>query len=86
MVCHCEPLKKARQSRLNYRLSVIQWDCHSADNQLWRFVKSGDGYRIQSKLGYYLDVKDGSTENGTPVQLWSNNGTNAQLWYLKSVS
>ncbi|MEV4490168.1 ricin-type beta-trefoil lectin domain protein [Micromonospora coxensis] len=38
----------------------------------------GDG-TVRS-LGKCLDVKSSGTTNGTPVQLWTCNGTGAQQW------
>ena len=62
--------------------NVIVWGNNNGDNQLWRFIPDGDGFRIQSKLGYYLDVSGGSTSDETNVQIWDGNGTAAQRWRL----
>lgn len=45
-------------------------------------------YTIKSALGSnkVIDVKDAKTINGTNVQLYSSNGTNAQKWYVKQTS
>ena len=52
-----------------------------ADNQMWRFVTiEGWGVRIESKLGNTIDVTNGSTANGTDVQLHGGNSGNAQKW------
>ena len=56
------------------------------DNQLWRFIPDGDGFRIQSKLGLYLDVSGGVSSNETNVQIWDCNGTSAQRWWFYKAS
>lgn len=75
--------------------NVIVWDSHNGDNQLWRFVPfhdddgNGDGFRgfrIQSKLGYYLDVEGGFSNNETNVEIWKSNGKDNQLWNLYKTS
>lgn len=62
--------------------NVIVWGRNDNDNQCWRFIPDGDGYRIQSKLGGYLDVEWGGTANETNVQIYDGNGTSAQHWML----
>ena len=44
-------------------------------------------YTIKSALGtnMVIDVDNGGTRNKTNVQLYSNNGTNAQKWYVKPI-
>lgn len=66
--------------------NVIVWDSHNGDNQLWRFKPDGDGFRIQSKLGYYLDVDGGLSDDETNVQIWTSNGRSNQLWKLYKTS
>ena len=66
--------------------NVIVWDSHGGDNQCWRFVPDGDGFRIQSKLGYFLDVSGGYADNETNVQVYEGNGTAAQHWRLYKAS
>lgn len=38
--------------------------------------------KIKSKLGNYLDVSDGKSENGTNIQVYKSNDTDAQRWLL----
>ena len=61
---------------------VLQYGYHGGANQLWRIIPTGDGsYNIVSKNGdKYLDRNGGSDANGTKVQIWTPNGTNAQKW------
>lgn len=38
------------------------------------------------RSGLCLDVSNSNTANGTPIQLWSCNGTNAQKWWYDSAN
>ncbi|PJM98613.1 virulence factor [Streptomyces sp. CB01201] len=38
--------------------------------------------QVHAAAGKCLDVEGGRTDNGTPVQLWTCNGTTAQQWIL----
>lgn len=62
--------------------NVIVWGRNDNDNQCWRFIPDGDGFRIQSKLGGYLDVEWAGTGDETNVQIYDGNGTAAQRWGL----
>ena len=66
------------------------WDFNGSDAQKWKFVNTGDGYyNIQSKLGTFLDVKNGASEGGTIIWMsaYSNwNGNIAQRWKLERSS
>lgn len=66
------------------KAEVNLWDVVNQDNLKWKFKKANDGYvYIQSKIGTYLDVQWGKSDNGTPIWMWSFNGGNAQKWKLK---
>ncbi|MFD9075763.1 ricin-type beta-trefoil lectin domain protein, partial [Streptomyces lasiicapitis] len=64
-------------------------DCASGDaGQRWKALgvapekpkeRSGE---IVGLSGKCLDVKSGSADNGTPVQIWDCNGSDAQKWTL----
>lgn len=72
------------KGRKGNEVNVALYDWHGGDNQLWRFVSAGDGYfYIQSKLGYYLDVWNNCTADGTNVQIYQFNGGNNQKWKLE---
>lgn len=63
------------------------WQCgiQNSDAQKWRIDETNDGtgYTIRAKCsGYYLDVANAETNDGTNIQLWEGNGTNAQKWYF----
>lgn len=63
--------------------NIIQYDDTSAPtNQIWSVVPNTDGtYSMVSLLsGRYIDVSSGIAANGTNVQCWTGNGTDAQKW------
>ena len=45
-------------------------------------------YIIRSSISnnYVLDLNNASTNNGTNIQLYNNNNTDAQKWYIKRIS
>lgn len=71
--------------------NVILYEQHGGANQLWRFIYKGkenghNWYELESKINgnYCLDVSGANSANGTNIQLWSRNGSNAQkfmMWY-----
>ncbi len=56
-----------------------------ADNQQWQIEVGNDGYfLVKSKsTGLYLDLTGGSTSNGTNIQVYEKNNTNAQEFKFK---
>ena len=69
------------ESRSGVSVKLASWNGTYA--QLWRFFDAGDGYYyIQNKLGYYLDVSGAKIGNGTDIQVYTQNKTNAQKWKL----
>jgi|GEM_PF-4918810 len=53
--------------------------------QRWNIKKVDDSglYEIQALCnGYYLDAKDGKSDDGTEVRMWDSNHSKAQRWYL----
>ena len=57
----------------------------TAKNQMWKISDTdGDGYYtiISLNSGKALDAADGGTTDGTNVQQYEYNGTDAQLWQL----
>ncbi|WP_269541060.1 carbohydrate-binding protein [Cerasicoccus fimbriatus] len=57
-------------------------------NQFWRFTHLGDSvYKIQPAYADHLalDVSGASNSNGANVQLWTDNGSNAQKWKLSKI-
>lgn len=72
---------------------VVSWISKypgSTTNQKWRFTHLGDNvYKIQPAYSttLCLDVAGASNSNGAKVQLYTDNGTNAQKWRLsKTIS
>ena len=76
----------ASNSGTNDGTKVQIWD-RAANNtcaQKWNITKNGDGYRITSSCsGKSLDIFDGKIISGSSVQIWNNNDTAAQRWYLE---
>ncbi len=76
--------------------NVILYDYHGGANQQWRFIYKGkenghNWYELESKINgnYCLDVSGANSANGTNIQLWSRNGSNAQkfmMWYGQTSS
>jgi hypothetical protein len=58
------------------------WDCHSGDNQLWRW----DGHQIINKAsGRCLDADtQTSAHPGTRVRLWDCSGAVQQKWWYET--
>ena len=56
--------------------------------QKWNFVKQSDGsYEITNvSYGTCLDVFDGSGDSGSNVQIWADNDTSAQRWFIYDVN
>ena len=59
--------------------------CNGSAGQAWQAVASGSGYTFHpaSNTSLCLDVQSAGTTNGTPVQVWTCNNTNAQTWALQ---
>ena len=59
--------------------NVWQYECNGTAAQQWYLVDAGDGwFYIQSKLGFYLDVDNANTADGTNIKTWTLNRSNAQ--------
>jgi hypothetical protein len=55
--------------------------------QQWRFDASRDGHAlIVSRLGRTLDIADGSTRDGAPVQIYDSNGESNQQFTFRQVT
>ena len=55
-----------------------------ADKQKWHFIRQSDGsYKIYSLLGgKRLDVYNASPDSGANIGVYTDNGSNAQQWYI----
>ena len=60
--------------------NVAQYQTHKGDTEQWILKKTADGYyNIISKCNYLnLDIDGARTANGTNIQMYEGNGTNAQ--------
>ncbi|MBR4319792.1 MAG: RICIN domain-containing protein, partial [Oscillospiraceae bacterium] len=61
--------------------NVQQWATHSGNNQKWYLKEAGNGYYYVvscANTNNYLDVNGAGNKNGTNVQIYPSNGTNAQ--------
>lgn len=70
------------------RAPVIQWDCHTGDNQKWRLVKRADGRSslMVKHSGKCLDLEGGKRDNGAPFIQWTCGATNSnQLFEIIAV-
>ena len=68
--------------------NVVQTEYNGNEEQLWSFEVAGNGYyKIKSKsTGLYLDVDGNRTTNGTNVQVYAGNASNAQQFKFKELS
>lgn len=65
--------------------NVVLQTKSDSDNQKWHFVRQADNtYRI-TNVGYHkcLDVSGANTASGTNIQLWSENTSDAQRFYIR---
>ena len=65
--------------------SIIQWQCHSGDNQQWRLEVIADGYSqiVSRHSGKCLDVSGKSLDNGASIIQWQCHGGENQQWRLE---
>ncbi len=75
----------ATASGSNSGSTVNLQPCNGSAGQAWQAVASGSGYVLHpaTNTSLCLDVQSAGTANGTPVQVWSCNNTNAQNWALR---
>jgi N-acetylmuramoyl-L-alanine amidase len=60
---------------------ILQWDCHSGDNQAWSLVPAGSYFKLVAKhSGKCLDVYGGSRDNGARIIQWDCHGGDNQLF------
>jgi uncharacterized protein (DUF1800 family) len=64
---------------------VIQWDCHTGENQQWSFESVAGGYyRITVRhSGKALDVSGASLDDAAPVIQYTPHGGENQQWSLE---
>ena len=62
---------------------IYESNDENLDTQLWIIKKQKNGYSFVSKyLNLYMDLTNGSTANGTKIQLYRENDTDAQQFKL----
>ncbi|MCB0112170.1 MAG: RICIN domain-containing protein, partial [Caldilineaceae bacterium] len=66
---------------------IIQWSCHTGNNQKWRVETVGTHYRLTAvHSNKVIDVYGGSTRAGAKLIQWSwHSGTNQQ-WTIRAVA
>ena len=66
--------------------SKLQLESKSSSDstQLWKLIRNSDkSYCIQNvSTGLYMDVNGGVNADGTAMQLWTKNSSNAQQFYI----
>jgi hypothetical protein len=59
---------------------VDLYDCNGTGSQV--FIPQSNGSLYNPQSGKCLDDPNSSTTEGTQLQLWDCNGSNAQQWHL----
>ena len=72
----------AGESYLNKNRNAKLYEKNSSRGQFWKIKENSDGtyFFINELSGYYLDVSDGLSANGTNIHIHPYNGSNAQRW------
>ena len=70
---------------LNNSKNVQLANDNGGKNQLWKIRKNSDGtyFIINKANGYYLDLENSKTDNGSNVSQCTYNGSNAQRWVIE---
>lgn len=74
------------QGNATQNAKIVLDESDNSLEQMWRVKYVGNGYyTITSYFNEWmsLDVKGGVSVSGTDLQLYQNNGTNAQKWIIK---
>ena len=68
--------------------NVVQTEYNGKEEQLWSFEVAGNGYyKIKSKsTNLYIDIDGNKTIDGTNVQVYTGNASNAQQFKFKELS
>ena len=70
-------------NNINSETKIILYDAHGGESQSFLKVDNYDGTFTFRKYGYAIDVRYSEIKNGTIIQIWEYNGTNAQKFYLR---
>ena len=66
-------------------IKIILWDAHGGWNQKFKMVLNEDGSVSFLNKGFAIDAYGGVAKNGTQINIWGINWTNAQKFYLEDV-
>ena len=79
-------VKSNKALTVNDNNNVVQQEYAGLDSQIWIVREAGENYYniISKKNGYLLDVQDMNTANGANIQVWPENGNDAQKFRLVS--
>ena len=79
-------VKSNKALTVNDNNNVVQQKYAGIDSQIWIVREAGENYYniISKKNGYLLDIQDMNTANGSNVQVWFDNGNDAQKFRLVS--
>ena len=66
-------------------IKIILWDAHGRWNQKFKMVLNEDGSVSFLNKGFAIDAYGGVAKNGTQINIWGINWTNAQKFYLEDV-
>ena len=79
-------VKSNKALTVNDNNNVVQQEYAGLDSQIWIVREAGENYYniISKKNGYLLDVQDMNTANGANIQVWFDNGNDAQKFRLVS--
>ncbi len=71
-------------NNLSNGTEIILYFAHNGESQTFFKIDFPDGTCSFIRKGYAIDVKYSEVKNGTQIQLWEINGTNAQKFRLKN--
>ena len=66
-------------------IKIILWDAHGGWNQKFKMVLNGDGSVSFLNRGFAIDALGGEAKNGTQINIWGINWSNAQKFYIEDV-
>ena len=70
-------------NKLEKGSNVGIWKSHGKSNQQFKFFHLGNGaFKIYTKNGKVLSLANGSSKNGSSIQIWPDANRNSKIWYL----
>ena len=66
-------------------LKIILWDAHGNWNQKFKMVLNEDGSVSFFNRNFAIDAFGGIAKNGTQINIWEKNSSNAQKYYIEDV-